>query len=116
MNTEHLFEVFTTADANSNDVWAACGRFAAYLSWHKPRLAVLGSKIEGFPNNHLLKPWCLLKLLYLIVSVGNYPERKQLFIHTLEFWKEQGDDLRVVRTLRHLSDANRMLGLFEEGV
>ena len=57
-----------------------------------------------------------MQLSHLIFSVGNHEERKRLCVHALKLWRERGDDLRVARTLRHLSDANRLLGLYEEGV
>ena len=49
-------------------------------------------------------------------SVGNHEQSKRLLIHALKLWREWGDDPRVVRTLRYLSDVNRMLNLYEEGV
>ena len=59
---------------------------------------------------------CLVQLSHLIFSVGNHEETKRLCAHALKLWRERGDELRVARTLRHLSDANRMLHLYEEGV
>ena len=116
VNIEHLPDVFMTVGANSNDVWGRCGYFMAHLHSHKRQLVVLGPKIEGLPDHHPLKPWCLVKFSHLVDSVGNHAERKRLLTHALKLWKERGDDLRVARTLRHLSDANRMLSLYEEGV
>ena len=43
-------------------------------------------------------------------------EQKQLLNCALELWRGQGDDLNAARTLANLSDANRMMGLYEEGV
>ena len=115
-NVEHLLDVFTTVDPNSNDVWGHCGYFMAHLYWQKVRLVVLGPKIERLPDNHPSKPWCLLKLSRLIYLVGNYEESKRLFAHTLKLWRERRGDLRVARTLGHLSNVNRAVGLYEEGV
>ena len=47
VNAEHLLDVFTTIDANSDSVWGACASFMRHLVWHKSRLIVLGPKIEG---------------------------------------------------------------------
>ena len=116
VNVEHLLDVFTTADANSDYIWSLCGNFMAHLRRHKPRLVVLGPKIERLSGDHPLKPQCLLQLSHLIYSIGNYEESKRLYVYALKLWRERGDDLRVARTLRHLSDANRMLGLPGEGV
>ena len=115
VNVEHLLDVFTTVDASSSDVWGRCGHFLMHLQWHKPRLVALGPKIEGLPDGHPLKPLCLMKLSHLFSSLGNYVERKRLLIHALKLWRERGDDLRAAQALRHLSDANRMLCLYEEG-
>ena len=35
-NVEHLLDVFTTIDANLDNVWAACSGFMIRLYWHKP--------------------------------------------------------------------------------
>ena len=61
VNVEHLLDVFTTVDTNSNNVWGLCGRFVMHLQFHKPRLVVLGPKIEGLADDHPLKPWCLVR-------------------------------------------------------
>ena len=44
VNVEHLLDVFTTVDANSNDVWDACVYFIRHLLWHKCRLVGLGDR------------------------------------------------------------------------
>ena len=58
-NVEHLLDVFTSIDASSGGAWDACGPFMKHLYWHKPRLTVLGPRIEGLPDNHRSKPQCL---------------------------------------------------------
>jgi len=116
VNIEHLLDVFISIDANSNDVWDACADFMRQLHQHKPRLVGLGPKIEGLPDDHPSKPQCLLHLSRLLGSVGSYEERKRLLIHALRLWREQGDDLQVARTLRHLASANRRLHLHKEGI
>jgi len=115
-NVEHLLDVFTTIDENSDDVWDACVSFMRHLSWHKGRLIVLKPKIEGLPNGHRYKPGCLFELSRLFHSVGNHAERKRLLSHALNLWRERGDDRQIVRTLGYLSDANRQIGLREEGI
>ena len=115
-NIEHLLDVFTSIDPNSGDVWDACTYFMEHLYWHKPRLVVLGSKIEGLPDHHHSKPQCLFELSRLFGSVGNYVERKRLLVHALELWRDRGNDLRVAQVLKSLSKSNRLLGIHKEGV
>ena len=117
VNIEHLLDVFTTIDGNSNDVWDACYHFMDHLYWHKRRLVVLGPKIEGLLDCHPSKPQCLFQLSQLLESAGNrVGERKELLTQALKLWRERGDDFYVAQVLGFVSDANRWLGLYEEGV
>jgi len=116
VNIEHLLDVFTTIDTDLNCVWDVCSYFMNHLGWHKPRLVLLGSKIEALPDAHPSKPRCLFEFSGLFSSAGNEMERRRLLIHTLELWRERGDDSEVAGTLRSLSDANRLLDLHEEGI
>ena len=116
INVEHLLDVFTTIDTNSNDVWDICRYFMEHLAWHKRRLVMLGPKIERLPDNHHSKPNCLLELSQLFQSVGNHMECKRLLVHTLKLWRERRNDRRIAATLRYLSDANRLLYLYKEGI
>ena len=116
VNVEHLLDVFTSIDANSDDFWGACANFIEHLSWHKPRLTVLGPRIEGLADDHPCKSQCLYYLAQLFERAGNDVERKQLLTHTLKLEREWGNDRRVARTLRELFDANRLVGLYEEGI
>jgi len=115
-NIEHLLDVFVTISAESDDIWDACASFMRHLRWHKARLVVLRPKIEGLPDDHRSKPECLYELAQLFSSVGNDAERKQLLIRALKLQRERGDDRQVAQTLGRLSDANRQIGLLEEGV
>ncbi|KAF9645616.1 hypothetical protein BDM02DRAFT_3189570 [Thelephora ganbajun] len=116
VNVEHLLDVMTSVDANSDDIWLACAHFMGHLYWHRRRLVVLGPKVEGLPDNHPSKPECLFELSRLFDSVGNCAEYKRLLIRALKLWRERGDDLKVAETLRFLSDANRILAFYEEGI
>ena len=116
VNVEHLLDVFTSTDTSSGDVWEVCAHFIRHLYWHKPRLVMLGPKIERLPDDHRSKPACLFGLSRLFESVGRYAEGKQLLVHTLKLRRERRDDFRVAETLRFISDANRMLGLHKEGI
>ena len=116
VNVEYLLDVFTSIDTNSPDVWEACIHFMEHLYWHKRRLVVLGPRIEGVPDDHPFKPRCLFQLSWLFQLVGNNLECKRLLIHALKLSRERGDDLQVAKTLRFLADANRLLGLREEGI
>ena len=116
INVEHLLDVFTTADANSAEVWDVCACFMEHLRWHKRRLVMLGPKIESLLDDHPSKPGCLLSLSWLLEFAGHHTERKQVLVHTLRLWREQGNDFQVAQTLGFLSDANRLLNLYEEGI
>jgi len=116
VNVEHLLDVFTTADANSDNIWSACVHFIEHLYWHRPRLVGLGSRIEGLPDSYPPKPECLFRLARLFQAVGNYVEHKRLLLQTLKFWTERGNELRVAESLRLLSDAHRSLDQNTEGI
>jgi tetratricopeptide (TPR) repeat protein len=116
VNVEHLLDVLTTIDANSDDVWHACANFMEHLHWRKRRLTILKPKIEGLPDDHHFKPMCLFHLSRLFDSVGNHVERKQLLIRTLKLSREWGSDRWTATTLMDLSDANQQIGLREEGI
>ena len=116
VNVEHLFDVLTSIDTDSVDVWGVCVNFMNHLHWHKPRMVVLGPKIKELPDDHPFKPECLLELSVLLRSAGNHVEEKQLLIHTLTLWRRRRDDGMVARTLRFMSGANLELGLHEEGI
>ena len=114
VNVEHLLDVFTTIDAGSESIWDTCANFMDHLDWHKGRLVILGSKIEGLADNHPSKPKCLFALSRLFRSVGNYAESQRLLTDDLKLYRERGNDRAVAQTLRHLSDTNQFIGLYKE--
>ena len=116
VNVEHLLDVFVTINPNSESIWDTCIKFMGQLYWHKPRLVTLGPKIEALADDHPSKATCLFALARLFDSVGNFVECKRLLSHSLKLWREQGVDLRVAETLRHLSDTNRKMVLHDEGI
>ena len=116
VNVEHLLDVSMSIDQSGDDALDACFRFMRHLYWHKPRQTILKPKIEGLPDDHHYKPKCLSELSRLFQKVGNHAERKRLLIHALELGRRRGDEFQVAETLRLLSDANRLLGLREEGI
>ena len=116
VNVEHLLDVFTSIDASSVEVWDTCARFMRHLCWHKPRLVGLEPKIEGLPDGHSSKPDCLFWLSKLFGLVGNHVEEKRLLVRTLKLRRERGNDFEVAETLRFISDADRRLGLYKEGI
>ena len=116
VNVEHLLDVFTTIDAGSTDAWEACADFMEHLYWHKQRLTILGPKIEGLPDEHSSKPRCLFELARSLSEVGRWVECKPHFTHVLKLWMERGSDHMVAQTLRFLSDINRRMGLWKEGI
>ena len=115
-NIEQMLDVFTTIDANSAGVWAASVNFMTHLGWHKPRPIMLGPKIKELPDDHPFKPLCLFHLSWLFGSAGNITESKQLLTHASRLYRERGDESLVALTLRRLSDVNRRLELYEEGI
>ena len=116
VNVEHLLNIFTSFDTDSDDIWNSCADFTMHLYWHKPRFTVLRPRIEGLPDDHHSKPRCLLNLSMLLESLGNYAERKRLLTHTLELERGRGNDNRVAYTLLCSADSNRLLGLYKEGI
>ena len=115
-NVEHLLNIFTSLVMDSGDIWDTCADFITHLYWHKPRPMMLGPRIEGLSDDHRSKPRCLFELSRLSERFGNHVERKRLLNCVLELERGRGDDDRVARTLRSLADANRMLGLYREGI
>ena len=116
VNVEHLLNVFTSIDADSGDVWDACYHFLEHLHWHKPRRTVLGPKIEALPDDHRSKPKCLSRLSSMFRFVGKYEEERRLLTAALKLGRERGDVIFVADILRYLSEASRMLKLYEEGI
>jgi tetratricopeptide (TPR) repeat protein len=116
VNVEHLLEVFTSTDKGTDEAWGVCYYFLQHLHFHKPRHTVLASKIEALPDDHHYKLICMFGLSELFQRIGNRAEQKRLLTHTLELERQRGNDFRVAQTLRFLSDANRLLDLYEEGI
>ena len=116
VNVEHLLDVFTSIDQNAGDIWDTCRHFVRHLYWHKPRRTVLGPKLEALSDDHHSKLLCLIDLSRLFQQTGNDTERKRLLTHALELERRRGDDLRVARRLRNLSNVNQSLGLYREGI
>ena len=116
VNVEHLLDIFTSIDANSEGVWDLCARFVIHLYWHKPRLITLGQKIEELPEDHPSKAQCLGNLSWLFYSVGNLVECKRLLTYALKLWRERGDDDKVAHGLRDLSETNRLMRHLNEGI
>ncbi|KAF9785521.1 hypothetical protein BJ322DRAFT_836738 [Thelephora terrestris] len=116
VNVEHLVNIFTSFDTDSNDTWETCANLLMHLYWHKSRSTVLGPKIEGLSDDHHSKPRCLFWFSLSFRSIGNHVEAKRLLSHTLELQRGQGSDDGVARTLWRLAQTNRMLDLYEEGI
>ena len=115
VNVEYLLDVFTSINEDSS-VWYACAGFMKHIYWHKPRLIMLGPKIEALPDDHPFKAQCLEDLSWLFKSAGNWAENKRLLTHTLKLGRKRGDDYRIAKILGYLSDANRLIGLHKEGI
>jgi len=115
-NVEHLLDVFVTIDATSGSVWGACGNFMEHLYWHKPRLVILGPKVEALADDHPSKFECLIQLAQLFRMVGNFTECKRLLTLTLKLSREQGAGHQLARALIHLSNVNYQMDLLKEGI
>jgi tetratricopeptide (TPR) repeat protein len=116
INIEHLLELFISVDGDTSDAWGVCHHFIQHLRSHKPRRTVLASKIEALPDDHHYKTKCTYELSQLFRRIGNRTEQKRLLTRTLELERRMGEDFEVAQTLRFLSKANRLLGLYEEGI
>ena len=116
VNVEHLLDVFTTTDATSGGTWGACGDFMKHLRWHKPRLVVLGQKIEALPDDHPSKPECLIQLARLFHWVANHAESIRLLAHASKLSRERGNDHQLAEALGNLSQAHLFTGSYMEGI
>ena len=116
VNVEHLLDIFTMVDTDSDGVWDACADFMDHLYWHKNRLVILKPRIEGLPDDHYYKPRCLFHLSRLFGLVGNRVENKRLLIRALGLQRERGGDYQIAMLLRELSGANRHMDLHKEGL
>ena len=116
VNVEHLLDVFTSVDPDSDDIWDACANFMDYLSWHKPRVILLGPKLEALPDDHRSKPRCLFNLGLLSETVGNIKAAARHLNYALKLESERRDDDRIAHTLVRLSGVNRMSDLHKEGI
>ena len=116
VNVEHLVDVFASVGGSADEVWDACANFIKHLYWHKPRRTVLRQKIEGLPGDHQSKLECLVRLAGLLKALGDHMGRRQFLDCALKIAREQGNNIWIARVLRELSDANRMLDLYEEGI
>ena len=116
INIEHLLDLSTSAEPSTGAVWEACYHFMIHLRWNKPRQTTLRSKIEALADDHPSKPKCLSQLAGLFGLAGNYSEQKRLLARTLEIERRRRNDAQVAATLWGLSDVNRLLYLYGEGI
>ena len=116
LNVEHLLDVFSTINPDSDDVWNACIGFTAHLYWHKPRQTVLKKKVEELPDNHRSKLQCLRWLAFLFGAIGNHTEKRRFLNRLLKLGRERGSDYLVGEVLQSLSVSNRLLGHYKEGI
>ena len=116
VNFEHLLDVFTSINSDSDDIWLVCIHFMDHLRWHKPRQTVLRGKIEELPDDHRLKSGCLIELGSLYGITGKDAKKASLLNRALELERERGNNYRVALVLRELSRANLSLGHHEAGM
>ena len=116
VNVEHVLDIFSSIDPDSNSTWEACADFIRHLRWHKRRPIVLGSRIEELPDDHPSKPRCLVQLARILNSLGNFSESKRLRTLTIKLWRERGNDHEVAKTLKSLASVNLELDHEAEGI
>jgi len=116
VNIEHLLGVFTSVNANTQSVWNACAHFLWLLHRHRPRLTMLGSKIEALQDDHPYKPPCLVQLALVLESLGNYSESRRLLACALKLWRDWGDDGMVAHMLELLAYVSLQSNLPTEGI
>ena len=115
-NVEHLLDAFMTTDATSGGAWGACGDFMKHLHWHKPRVVMLGGKIEALSDDHLSKPECLIQLSRLLHRVAKSTQSKRLLTNASNLSRERGNDRQLARALGYLSHVHFFTGSFMEGI
>ena len=115
-NVEHLLDVLTSIDANSESAWDACWHFMIHLFLHKPRLPVFGPKVEALPDGYPSKPQCLEGLSSLCSVIGNSAGSRRLLSHALKLHRERGDDDRIASTLLRLAAIESSSGFCEKGI
>jgi hypothetical protein len=111
VNIEHLLDIFTSIDANSDEVWDVCYHFMEHLFWHKPRVVILGPKIEGFLDDCPSKAKCLSGLGRLFLEVGNNAESKRLL--PIRDWSVRSARLRRYKPVMGSGMAARARGKAE---
>ena len=116
VNVEHVLDIFSSIDANSNSVWEACAGFMQHLYWHKRRHIVLRSRIEQLPDDHPSKLGCLFQLAQILKSLGNLSGSRKLHIWTIKLGREQGNDQKVAKTLVSLANVDMRSGHYTEGI
>ena len=116
VNVEHLLDIFTSIDKNTDTTWDVCGHFMQHIYWYKARKTILASKIQNLPDSHHSKPTCLFELSQLFGRVGDSANRGPLLINALKLEIERGNNLQIARILRRLSDLNRTLGRCAEAI
>ena len=116
VNVEHLLDVFTTVDANSDIVWDACADFIRHLVHHKQRLTILKPKIEDLPDDHRSKPDCLFELSQLFALVGNHLEYMELVVRALTLYRRPMDNRGAAHLFRHIFLTISRMDFGERGV
>ena len=116
VNLEHLLDIFSSINPDSDDIWDACLNFMRHLQWQKPRPIVLRPKIEALPDNHCFKTECLYEIAVLLGLAGDFTEQRRLLTYVLNLERGRNDCRWVALTLEMLSHASQMLGLYTEGI
>ena len=105
INVEYLLDVFISIDTSSDNAWNAYAHSVDHLYWRKPRRTALTQRIKTFPDDTISSRYSCL----------TFPDCLNL-VHTFELETRQGDDYRTATTLVWLSDVNRALDFYEDGI
>ena len=127
-DVEHLLDVFTTIDANADDVWKSCANVMAHLYWHKPRLTLLGPRIKGLSDVHCCKSRCLIelsragqakcliKLAWLLWDQEQLDAAEEATARAISLLPEMGEQYQVCRYQIILGNIYQFKGEIENAV
>ena len=76
----------------------------------------VGAKYRGTPGFPSFKATVIVPALRVVFEAGGYAVSKRLTAHAIKLWGDQGNLRLVAVTFSSLSDTNRLLDLFEEGI
>jgi hypothetical protein len=104
LNVEHLLDIFTTIDPDSEGVWDACINFMRHLFGTKSDSPFCSKRSRGSLMTIAPNLTACSSSHGCFDRLEDQAECKRLVTHTLKLWRERGDDNEVARVLWRLSD------------